>query len=108
MDIVNHYPDAPRSDTVKNDIRRIVSIWREMRQLYGRQSAGDQGFLFGPFTVTDAMYAPVVTRFATYEADLAEAGDDGMARAYMDCVLTLPAMRDWAAGAQAELAARER
>lgn len=107
MDIVNHYPDAPRSDAVKSDIRRIVSVWREMRLQYGRQMSGDQGFLFGHFTVADAMYAPVVTRFATYDVDLVEAGDDGVARAYMNCVMTLPAMRDWAAGAQAGLTARQ-
>ena len=47
---------------VTNDIARIVSIWNEVRSRFG-----DSGpFLFGDFSIADAMYAPVVSRFATY------------------------------------------
>ena len=106
MDIVNIYPGTAISDGTKSDIRRIVTVWREMRQQFGQLQVDDQGFLFGHFTVADAMYAPVVTRFATYAVDLAAMGDDGTALAYMKTMRTLPAMRDWEAGAEAELKAR--
>ena len=66
----------------------------------------DQGFLFGRFSVTDAMYAPVVTRFATYGVDLGALGDDGTVRAYMEAIMTLPSMQDWIMGAEAEEAAK--
>ncbi|MDX5366535.1 MAG: glutathione S-transferase, partial [Alphaproteobacteria bacterium] len=71
-------------------------------------AAQDHGFLFGRFGVADAMYAPVVTRFQTYGVDLAALGDDGTARAYMEAILTLPAMRDWVEGAAAEEKAKAR
>ena len=62
--------------------------------------------LFGLFSVADAMYAPVVTRFLTYDVDLAALGDDGTARTYMDAIMTLPAMQDWVRGAEIEEAAK--
>ena len=54
-------------------------------------------FLFGAFTAADAMYAPVVLRFRTYEVKLPRA-----ARAYCEAVLALPAMREWIAAAERE------
>jgi len=47
---------------VTRDIQRIQQIWNECRGRYG-----DHGpWLFGEFGVADAMFAPVVLRFATY------------------------------------------
>ncbi|MFQ5562891.1 MAG: glutathione S-transferase family protein [Parvularculaceae bacterium] len=81
---------------VKRDIARIAEIWTECRTRFG---AGGP-FLFGGFTIADAMYAPVVSRFATYgPLDLSDS-----ARAYMEAVRTLPAMREWGDGAKAEIA----
>jgi glutathione S-transferase len=74
-------------------VRRIIEIWTECRRRYG---AGGP-FLFGRFGNADAMFAPVVTRFATYAVPL-----DAAAAAYRDAVLALPAMRDWTAAAKAE------
>ncbi|MBL8908286.1 MAG: glutathione S-transferase, partial [Rhizobiales bacterium] len=54
-------------------------------------------FLFGSFTAADAMYAPVATRFDTYGGELGAA-----ARAYVDTILAMPAMKVWYAGAAAE------
>jgi glutathione S-transferase len=53
--------------------------------------------LFGRFTIADAFYAPVVTRFRTYGVALAP-----VLSAYCDAVLALPAMREWVEAAQAE------
>ncbi|MER8523065.1 glutathione S-transferase family protein [Mesorhizobium sp. M0644] len=72
---------------------RIEDLWRECRGKYGKGGP----FLFGRFTVADAMYAPVVTRFDTYGGTLAPD-----TRAYVDAVLSMPAMRHWYAEAAKE------
>jgi glutathione S-transferase len=76
----------------QSDIDRIVQIWRE-------QLADSGGpFLFGGApTMADAMYAPVCTRFVTYEVAL-----DKVCAAYRDRILALPVMREWTAAARLE------
>jgi len=69
------------------EIARIVEIWSERRG----------PFLFGAFSGADAMYAPVVLRFRTYEVELPSA-----CRAYADAVLALPALQEWIADAGRE------
>ena len=44
------------------DLERILAIWNDCR----RQNAGGGPFLFGPFTIADAMFAPVCSRLVTY------------------------------------------
>lgn len=78
---------------VQADIDRIAAIWRDCRARFGAGGA----FLFGDFSIADAMYAPVVTRFRTYRVPL-----DAVCGAYADAVLALPAMREWTAAAHAE------
>ena len=73
------------------DIRRIQAIWTDCRSRYG---AGGP-FLFGGWSIADAMFAPVATRFATYGVAL-----DEVSRAYVDASLALPAMRSWMAAAK--------
>ncbi len=102
MAIIERHPGVGHTEEALADARRIVHLWRDLRARFGRQMSGDQGFLFGHFTVADAMYAPVVTRLRTYGVDLVALGDDGSASAYMDAVMTLPAMRDWISGAETE------
>ncbi|MEP0707568.1 glutathione S-transferase family protein [Parvibaculum sp.] len=102
MAVLERHPGAGHTEEALANARRIVALWRGLRHRFGRQAIEDQGFLFGRFSVTDAMYAPVVSRFETYGVDLASLGDDGTVRAYMDAVFTLPSMQDWIAGAKAE------
>jgi len=78
---------------VQQDVDRIAAIWSGLRAQYGAKGP----FLFGEFTIADAFYAPVVSRFATYGVHLP---DD--AKAYADFILTLPAMQEWVAGAREE------
>lgn len=78
-------------DGVMADVARIESIWREMRQ----RSGGP--FLFGDFSAADAMFAPVVNRFSTY--DLTR---DPETVAYMDAMRAHPAWRAWEEAALAE------
>lgn len=86
-------PGKGMAPGVQADIDRITTIWRDCRQRFGR--GGD--FLFGAFTIADAMYAPVVSRFTTYGVTL-----DPICQAYADAIWALPAMQDWLAAAQAE------
>ena len=73
------------------DARRVMAIWREAL------AASRGPFLFGAFSIADAMFAPVTTRFVTYGVDL-----DATCRAYVDAVYALPAMKQWIADAAAE------
>jgi glutathione S-transferase len=77
---------VPMSAAVLKDVARIETIWRDCRARFGK--AGK--FLFGKFSIADAMYAPVVTRFDTFA--IAVAGDT---RAYMDAVMNTPAFQSW-------------
>lgn len=73
------------------DIARIVAIWAQARATYG--SAGP--FLLGRFSIADAMFAPVCSRFTTYGIDLGRFGDTGTAEAYRAHMMALPAMTTW-------------
>jgi glutathione S-transferase len=80
------------------DITRVVAIWTTTRKRFG---AGGP-FLFGAFTIADAMFAPVASRFTTFAPKLADYGDDGSAAAYRDMMMALPTMQDWGAAAAKE------
>lgn len=86
------------TDGAKRDIARIVAIWREARADHA--AAGP--FLFGAFSIADAMYAPVASRFTSYGIRLAGYGDDGKADAYRKMMMALPAMQEWGKAAAAE------
>ena len=72
----------------QRDVERVESIWRETRERH----AGDGPFLFGKFSIADAMYAPIVLRFISYAIEL-----DASARAYVETTAALPALRAWLA-----------
>ncbi len=103
MDLVSRFPMPDVSETLANNIRRIVAIWKDTRVRFG----GDGPLLFGRFTNADAMYAPVATRFRTYGTPLAHYGDDGTAADYVDAIYAMPDMTEWLEGARAEMHERE-
>ena len=80
------------------DVRRIVILWRDCRRRFG----GDGPWLFGAWSIADAFYAPVATRFRSYGVDLAAHGDDGTAAAYVATALSDPDFLSWEADALAE------
>lgn len=86
MNIRGHYPGRGMADGVARDIRRIEAIWTDCRKTYGH--GGD--FLFGEFCNADAMFAPVVSRFTTYDVQV-----NDVCHAYMNAVQALPAMKAW-------------
>ncbi len=83
----------PPSAEAQGDIDRITQLWADARKQFGQ--TGD--FLFGHFTIADAMYAPVVSRFVTYGFTV---GKD--AQRYMDTIWNMPAFQEWYAGAVRE------
>jgi glutathione S-transferase len=73
------------------DIGRVVEIWRECLAAYGGP------YLFGSLSMADAMYAPVCTRFLTYDVQLDEPCAD-----YCRSIMVWLAMEEWVAAAKAE------
>jgi glutathione S-transferase len=96
MEVAASRPGEGQTPEVLADIARIAALWTSSRERFA--AAGP--FLFGDFSVADAMYAPVAFRFHTYGVELPP-----LAAAYRDTLLALPAMREWAAGARAEVGA---
>lgn len=87
------HPGKGRAPGVQEDIDRITGIWRDCRTRFG--SGGP--FLFGRFSIADAMYATVVSRFTTYAVEV-----DPVSRQYMESMWALPQMKEWLELARAE------
>jgi len=77
----------PATPEVQRDIDRIVEIWEEARTQF---ATADGPYLFGDFSVADAMFAPIVWRFHVYNVALPL-----VAAAYRDALLAHPAMIEW-------------
>jgi glutathione S-transferase len=92
MNIKAHFPQFKVWSRAQADIDRVIAIWEECLATYGGP------YLFGKTpSVADAMYAPVVTRFQTYDVPLSKT-----CAAYSQRMLELPAMQEWVAAAKAE------
>lgn len=92
MNLKAHFPKFTVWSRAKGDIERVQEIWADCLQRYGGP------FLFGARpTLADAMYAPVVTRFQTYDVAL-----DEVCAAYCRTILAVPAMQEWIAAAKNE------
>ena len=92
MNIKAHFPGFKVWSRARTDIERIEAIWNECLAAYGGP------YLFGDKPcIADAMFAPVVTRFITYDVPL-----DAACVAYCEHIMALPAMKEWVAAAEAE------
>jgi glutathione S-transferase len=92
MNLKAHYPGFKVWIGAQADVDRIVAIWRECLA----QSGGP--FLFGARPcAADAMFAPVCTRFVTYDVKL-----DAPCAAYCQAIMALPHMQEWIAAAKTE------
>lgn len=84
----------PQGAAVEADVRRLVSVFREMRTRYG----ADGPYLFGEWSIPDAFFTPVAARVRHYQIDLSAYGDeDGVAQAYCDALLAQPDFLEWTA-----------
>jgi glutathione S-transferase len=91
VNIKGHFPNFKIWTRAQADIDRVCTIWRECLA----KSGGP--FLFGERTMADAMYAPVVTRFATYGVKL-----EPRLTTYADAIMNMPEMVEWIDAAKAE------
>ena len=85
--------DQPMSPEVEKDVRRIVDLWLGLLD----RSGGP--FLLGGWSIADAFFTPVATRFESYGIDLKICGDDGRAQAYAEALLQTPEYLAWLADA---------
>ncbi len=79
------------SEQAKKDIARMDEIFSAQQQSY------PNAWLFGDFSIVDAMFAPVVLRFKTYQIELSST-----AQAYCQHALACPILQTWIAKALAE------
>jgi glutathione S-transferase len=91
MNLKAHYPGFQVFAGAQADIDRVMAIWRECLNTYGGP------YLFGALSMADAMYAPVCTRFMTYDVKL-----DPLCSVYCRTIMAWPAMEQWIADAKAE------
>ncbi len=92
MNIKAHFPGFKVWSRAQADIDRVLEIWTECLGQYGGP------YLFGKeVSLADAMYAPVVTRFLTYDIPL-----DKVCTTYVKRIMALPALQEWIAEAQKE------
>lgn len=93
MDVTRTIPLPEVPAAAQADIARVQRIWNDCRSRFGQEGP----FLFGAFTIADAMYAPVATRFRTYGVALDQPCGD-----YVEAIFALPAMQEWIAAARKE------
>jgi glutathione S-transferase len=93
MDFARKLPPPELRPETATQIARIISAWDEALAA----SSGD--FLFGTFSIADCMYAPVVSRFTTYDVAVPE-----RVKPYMEKIWALPGMQNWLRASQEEIA----
>lgn len=94
MDFARTLTPPPLRDATRHDIARIQEAWSDALATHGGP------FLCGAFSIVDAFYAPVVSRFCTYGVALPPPLE-----AYGKRMMELPAMQDWLRASKAEIAA---
>ena len=77
------------SDDTARNVRRIVELWSGLLDRFGGP------FLVGEWSIADAFYTPVATRFRTYSIALADYGDNGACAAYAQRLLETPEFLEW-------------
>ncbi|KAB2918363.1 MAG: glutathione S-transferase family protein [Hyphomicrobiaceae bacterium] len=91
MNLKAHHPGFKVWAGAQADIERVLAIWRASLEASGGP------YLFGKLSMADAMYAPVCTRFITYDVKL-----DAQSAAYCRAIMSWSAMEEWVAAAKAE------
>lgn len=84
---------VPITPGIQRDVDRVIEIWDGCRNEY----AGHGPWLFGKYSIADAMYAPVVFRFLTYGVEVSDTSKD-----YMDTVLSDQYIEEWVGAAELE------
>lgn len=87
---------AELSEATHKDIRRITELWSDLLARFGGP------FLLGEWSIADAFYTPVATRFRSYGVQLSDYGDQGGAAPYWQRLLATPEFLAWEADALAD------
>jgi glutathione S-transferase len=101
MDLTTHRV-AEVSEATRTDIHRIVQLWTALRERFG---AGGP-YLLGQWSIADAYYTPVATRFRSYGVRLSDYGDLGLAGAYCEVLLEQTDFLEWEAAAKEDVASQ--
>jgi glutathione S-transferase len=91
MNLKAHFPKFSVWTGAQGDIERVCTIWRDCLDTYGGP------YLFGGLSLADAMYAPVCTRFMTYDVKL-----DSDCAGYCETIANWPVMQEWTEAAKLE------
>ena len=89
---------ADLTEATAKEVRRIVALWSDLRERF----SGGGPYLLGPWSIADAFFTPVATRFRSYQVRLSDYGDMGAAGAYCEALLQTPEFKAWEAAALAE------
>jgi glutathione S-transferase len=89
LDVAPHH--AELSAATEANIRRIVRLWSDLLGRFGGP------YLCGDWSIADAFYTPVASRFRTYGVHLSDYGDLGLAGAYCERLLETEGFKAWAA-----------
>lgn len=93
MNVRRRFDRRQPSEAARGDMVRILGLWAEARSRFG----GGGPFLFGSFGAADIFYAPVVSRFISYQVPV-----PGFAAAYMQAVWEHDWMRQWVTASESE------
>lgn len=97
MDLSAPIETLELTEATQADVRKVIRLWRALKQ--GQGQGGP--FLLGDWSIADAFFTPVATRFRTYNVDLSDYGDDGFASAWCALALQQPEFLEWERLAQA-------
>lgn len=93
LDLRHRFPRAGVLRGVRRDIERVVELWRRCREGFGV----DGPFLFGHFSLADAMHAPLATRLLFHAVPLPDDGER-----YVQALMSLPSLLEWVDTARRE------
>jgi len=93
MNCRKKFQNITLSPAAEHEIDRIKDLWRQSRTQYGKEGP----WLFGNYSIADAMYAPIALRFSGYSIPLNSIEDD-----YIENVLNQPGIIEWIEAGKAE------
>jgi glutathione S-transferase len=91
MDLSAPIQTLELTEATQADVRKMIRLWRTLKQRHGQGGP----FLLGRWSMVDAYFTPVATRFRTYNVDLSDYGDEGFASDYVALVLQQPEYLEW-------------
>lgn len=78
--------DIDITEAVSSEIQRVDKLWQSLRNKY--QQKGE--WLFGEFSIADCMYAPMASRFYSYQPDLSIVSNK-----YIGSLINHPQLKIW-------------